>query len=124
MGRCSKLCNEIKNSINSISGLDDDFVYNWLVVLKGITDNIVDRISKYSEENKINGTCFKTLMIRHKISSPIIKRIIKALLKVLLCIFIYTIIMFLIYVFPVTMTFIFLMAGIVLLFRLFYNYDK
>lgn len=30
MSKCSKKCNEIKQKIDNISGLDDDFVYDWL----------------------------------------------------------------------------------------------
>ena len=60
MSRCSKLCNEIKTKIDNISGLDDDYIYDNLLFLKKTTDFIVDTIIlQYSEEDELNGTCFK-----------------------------------------------------------------
>lgn len=34
MSECSKKCNEIKQKIDSISGLDDDFVYDNLLMIE------------------------------------------------------------------------------------------
>ena len=58
MSRCSKLCNEIKQRIDSISGLDDDFVYDWLKRLEIITEEITSLIKDYSDKSELNGTCF------------------------------------------------------------------
>lgn len=58
MSRCSKLCNEIKRRIDSISGLDDDFVYDWLKRLEIITEEITSLIKDYSDKSELNGTCF------------------------------------------------------------------
>lgn len=58
MSRCSKICNEIKKRIDNISGLDDDFVYDWLKRLKIITEEITSLIEDYSDRNELNGTCF------------------------------------------------------------------
>lgn len=59
MSKCSKKCNEIKQKIDSISGLDDDIVYGWLENLEKVTDAIVEIIDSYAEGNELNGTCFK-----------------------------------------------------------------
>lgn len=59
MSKCSKKCNEIKKKIDSISGLDDDFVYDWLKSLDNITNAIVGIIDNYVDRNELNGTCFK-----------------------------------------------------------------
>lgn len=59
MSRCSKKCNEIKEMIDSISGLDDDYVYGWLKSLESVTCSIVGFIDTYADRNELNGTCFK-----------------------------------------------------------------
>ena len=59
MSRCSKKCNEIKAKIDSISGLDDGVVYNWLQGLDTVTVAIVEIIEDYADRQKLNGTCFK-----------------------------------------------------------------
>ena len=61
MSRCSKKCNEIKAKIDSISGLDDDVVYNWLQGLDTVTVAIVEIIEDYADRQKLNGTCFKKI---------------------------------------------------------------
>ena len=59
MSKCSKKCNEIKEKIDKISGLDDDIVYDWLKRLENVTEAITDIIDDYSDRNELNGTCFK-----------------------------------------------------------------
>lgn len=59
MSRCSKKCNEIKQKIDSISGLDDDIVLFWLNSLYDMTTDIVCKIEEYEKQKKLNGTCFK-----------------------------------------------------------------
>lgn len=59
MSKCSEKCNEIKAKIDSISGLDDEFVYNQLIAIEHFVNLRVDRIEKYADEDKLNGTCFK-----------------------------------------------------------------
>lgn len=59
MSRCSKKCNEIKKIIDSISGLDDDYIYSWLKSLESVTVSIVGFINHYADRNELNGTCFK-----------------------------------------------------------------
>lgn len=59
MSRCSKKCNEIKAKIDSISGLDDDVVYEYLCMLENITNGIVIIIKDYADKDELNGTVFK-----------------------------------------------------------------
>lgn len=59
MSRCSKKCNEIKQKIDSISGLDDNIVYDWLKRLDNVVGAIVSIIDNYADRNELNGTCFK-----------------------------------------------------------------
>ena len=59
MSRCSKKCNEIKEKIDSISGLDDDYVYSLLKSLESVTSSIVGFINTYADRNELNGTFFK-----------------------------------------------------------------
>ena len=59
MSKCSKKCNEIKAKIDSISGLDDDYIYDWLKRLDNVTDAIVSFINDYADRDELNGTCFK-----------------------------------------------------------------
>lgn len=58
MSRCSKMCNEIKQRIDNISGLDDDFVYDWLKILKSTTEAITSIVEDYADRSELNGTCF------------------------------------------------------------------
>lgn len=55
MSRCSKKCNELKEKIDSISGLDDETVYDYLCEI----DRIIDLVELYADEDYWNGTCFK-----------------------------------------------------------------
>lgn len=55
MSRCSKKCNEIKQKIDSISGLDDDFIFEILCKI----ENQIDLINKHADLNELNGTCFR-----------------------------------------------------------------
>ena len=59
MSRCSKKCNEIKEKIDSISGLDDDYIYKLLERLEEVTEEITGVIENYADSNELNGTCFK-----------------------------------------------------------------
>ena len=58
MSECSKKCNEIKQKIDSISGLDDDFVYDNLLMIEQTVNTIVKIINDYADEDETNGTCF------------------------------------------------------------------
>ena len=55
MSKCSKKCNELKQRIDSISGLDDNIIYDYLCEI----DKQIDLIQLYADENMWNGTCFK-----------------------------------------------------------------
>lgn len=56
MSRTSKKCNELCNRIQSISGLDGNYVYGKLLQLESAVNNIIDDIDKYADENPLNGT--------------------------------------------------------------------
>ena len=58
MSKCSKKCNEIKQKIDNISGLDDKYVYDWLVRLDSFTEAITSIIEDYANSDELNGTCF------------------------------------------------------------------
>lgn len=58
MSKCSKKCNEIKQKIDNISGLDDEYVYNWLTSLDSITEAITIIIEEYANSDELHGTCF------------------------------------------------------------------
>lgn len=55
MSRTSKKCNELCNKIQSISGLDDNYIYGKLLQLEYTVNNIIDDIEKYAEEAPLNG---------------------------------------------------------------------
>ena len=59
MSMCSKKCNEIKGKIDSISGLDDYYVYTKLSQLEAIVDDFTSDIKEYADKDELNGTCFK-----------------------------------------------------------------
>lgn len=59
MSKCSKKCNEIKQKIDSVSGLNDDFVYARLEELEDIVKLFIKDINDYADKEKTNGTCFK-----------------------------------------------------------------
>lgn len=61
MSKCSKKCNEIKEKIDSISGLNDRIVYDWLKRLENVTNAIVGIIEDYADRQDLNGTCFKDI---------------------------------------------------------------
>lgn len=54
MSRCSKKINEIKEKLDSISGLNDDYVYRYLESIDNIVTPIVEICSQWSEESDEN----------------------------------------------------------------------
>ena len=49
MSRCSKKINEIKEKLDSISGLNDDYVYRYLESIDSIVTPIVEICTEWSE---------------------------------------------------------------------------
>ena len=49
MSKCSKKVNAIKMKLDSISGLDDDFVYKYLEIIENFVNPIVDICSEWAE---------------------------------------------------------------------------
>jgi len=55
MSKCSKKCNKLCEKIQSISGLDDSYIYGKLAQLEYCVDNIVNAINIYANESSLNG---------------------------------------------------------------------
>lgn len=55
MSKCSKKCNKLKEKIDSISGLDDNFVYKCLCQI----ENQIELIKTYADMDELNGTIWK-----------------------------------------------------------------
>lgn len=59
MSKVSKRINIIKNKLDSISGLDGDFVFDRLDILDKYIDIMLVIIDDYLIDNELNGTIFK-----------------------------------------------------------------
>lgn len=59
MSRVSKRINIIKNKLNSISGLEGDFVFDKLDILDKYIDIMLVIINDYLIDNELNGTIFE-----------------------------------------------------------------
>lgn len=62
MSRVSKRSNNIKNKLDSISGLEGDFVFDKLDILDKYIDIMLVVINDYLTDNKFNGTIFEDYM--------------------------------------------------------------
>lgn len=51
--------NRIKKKLDNISGLDDDFIINYINKLDLFVDLMINEINCYLKENPLNGTIFK-----------------------------------------------------------------
>lgn len=67
MSKVSKKVNEIKEKLDSISGLEDDYVYTWLESIERIVNPIVDICSTWSEQTDEAGTVF----YKKRVESPL-----------------------------------------------------
>ena len=74
MSKVSKKINEIKEKLDSISGLDDDYVYNWIESIDKIVTPIVDICSTWSEEEDEKGTIFYKKRIEEPLKSIMDKK--------------------------------------------------
>lgn len=59
MSKVSSKINRIKKKLDSISGLDDDFIFSNINKLDLFVDIILDEINRYLKEDPLNGTLFK-----------------------------------------------------------------
>lgn len=59
MSRVSKRINIIKNKLDSISGLEGDFVFDKLDILDKCIDIMLVIINDYLIDNELNGTIFE-----------------------------------------------------------------
>lgn len=62
MSRVSKRINNIKNKLDSTSGLEVDFVFDKLDILDKYIDIMLVVINDYLTDNKFNGTIFEDYM--------------------------------------------------------------
>ena len=76
MSRCSKKCNELKQKIDEISGLNDDFVFEKLYEI----EKLIDLIDSYADEDELNGTCFSNNQTDEKELDYSVKEIRRACL--------------------------------------------
>lgn len=59
MSKVSTKINRIKKKLDSISGLDDDFIMSSVNKIDIFVNIILDDINRYLKENPLNGTIFK-----------------------------------------------------------------
>lgn len=58
MSKVSVRVNRMKNRLDSISGLDGDYVNEQLDYIERVLNIYVDKIDKYANEDEVNGTIF------------------------------------------------------------------
>lgn len=56
MSKVSSRINKMKDKLDSISGLDGDYVNEQLDYIERIINIYVGKIDKYADEDEINGT--------------------------------------------------------------------
>lgn len=61
MSKVSTKINRIKKKLDSISGLDDDFIMSNINKIDIFVDIILSDIKLYLKKDKLNGTIFKNL---------------------------------------------------------------
>lgn len=59
MSKVSTKINRIKNKLDIISGLDDDFIMSSVNKIDLFVNITLDDINRYLKENPLNGTIFK-----------------------------------------------------------------
>lgn len=59
MSKVSSKINRIKKKLDSISGLDDDFIMSNINKLDLFVDLMINDINRYLKEDSLNGTIFK-----------------------------------------------------------------
>lgn len=59
MSKVSTKINKIKNKLDTISGLDGDFVFERISEIEKVVDKNVNEIDEYCNENELNGTIFE-----------------------------------------------------------------
>lgn len=59
MSRTTKSINNIKIKLDSISGLDGDYIQERLEIIEDLVNKTVKEIDKHCDENETNGTIFE-----------------------------------------------------------------
>lgn len=59
MSKVSAKINKIKNKLDSISGLDGDFVFEHISEIEKVVNKNVEEINQHCTEDELNGTIFE-----------------------------------------------------------------
>lgn len=59
MSKVSVKINRMKNKLDSVSGLDGDYVNEQLDYIERVLNIYIDKIDKYADEDEVNGTIFE-----------------------------------------------------------------
>lgn len=59
MSKVSAKINKIKSRLDSISGLDGDFVFEHILEIEKVVNKNVEEINKHCVEDELNGTIFE-----------------------------------------------------------------
>lgn len=59
MSKVTVKINRMKNKLDSVSGLDGDYVNEQLDYIERVLNIYIDKIDKYADEYEINGTIFE-----------------------------------------------------------------
>lgn len=59
MSKVTVKINRMKNKLDSVSGLDGDYVNEQLDYIERVLSIYIDKIDKYADEDEVNGTIFE-----------------------------------------------------------------
>lgn len=59
MSKVTVKINRMKNKLDSVSGLDGDYVNEQLDYIERVLNIYIDKIDKYADEYEVNGTIFE-----------------------------------------------------------------
>lgn len=59
MSKVSAKINNIKDKLDSISGLDGDFTFERILEIEKVVNEKFNEIDKYCDEDETNGTIFE-----------------------------------------------------------------
>lgn len=59
MSKVTTKINRIKKKLDSVSGLEDEFIISSINKIDIFVDIIIEDINRYIKENPLNGTIFK-----------------------------------------------------------------
>lgn len=59
MSKVTVKINRMKNKLDSVSGLDGDYVNEQLDYIERVLNIYIDKIDKYADKDEVNGTIFE-----------------------------------------------------------------